>query len=299
MPDGQGNVAGPSLNAVVTLHNEVSPWLRILQVAPDGWDLPNFAPGQYTTLGLYGSAPRCGLAEAESSPPAPGKLIRRAYSIVSSPLVREFMEFYVNLVPGGVFTPRLFDLKIGDRVWLSQRITGSFRFDQVPADANVILIGNGSGLAPFVSMLTTHLELATNRRVVLVHGVRHSWDLGYRSTLIAMQHLRPRFTYLPVISRPEFEPVPWRGATGHVQDVWINGTLEQACGFRPRLDTHVFLCGSPDMIESMTELLAREGFQEHARNQPGQIHVERYWPKKAGTRPAVPVATDHLGKRAS
>jgi len=98
-----------------------------------------------------------------------------------------------------------------------------------------------------------------------------------------------------VISRPAFEPVPWRGATGHVQDVWTNGVLEQACGFRPRPDTHVFLCGSPDMIESMTELLAREGFQEHARNTPGQVHVERYWPKKTGTGPAVPVAVEGQG----
>jgi ferredoxin/flavodoxin---NADP+ reductase len=277
-----------NLNAVVTLRNEVSPWLRILQVAPKGWDLPKFAPGQYTTLGLYGSTPRCSLAEAESSPPVPGKLIRRAYSIASSPLVRDFLEFYVNLVPGGVFTPRLFHLKIGDRVWLSQRITGAFTFDRVPEDANVILIANGSGLAPYLSMLTTHLELATQRRVVLVHGVRHSWDLGYRSTLMALQHLRPHFTYLPVISRPGFEPVPWRGATGHVQDVWTNGTLERACGFRPPPDTHIFLCGSPDMIESMTELLEREGFEEQTKNNRGQVHVERYWPKKTGTGPAVP-----------
>jgi len=269
------------LNAVVTLSIDVSPWLKILQVAPDGWDLPSFAPGQYTTLGLPGSMSRCQLAEAESSPPAPGKLIRRVYSIASSPKVRDFLEFYVNLVPGGVFTPRLFELKIGDRVWLSQKITGLFRFDQVPEDANVILVANGSGLAPFLSMLTTHLELATQRHVVLIHGVRHSWDLGYRSTLMAMQRIRPHFTYLPVISRPVFEPVPWRGATGHVQDVWMSGALKQACGFVPKPDdTQVFLCGSPDMIESMTELLARDGFTEHARNTPGQVRVERYWPKR-------------------
>ena len=77
---------------------------------------------------------------------------------------------------------------------------------------------------------------------------------------MAMQHLRPHFTYVPVISRPEFEPVPWRGLAGHVQDVWMSGVLEQACGCRLRPDNaHVFLCGSPEMIESMTELLARDG----------------------------------------
>ena len=79
MADEPEKTAEPNLNAVKgTLRNDlISPWLRILRVAPDGWDLPNFAPGQYTTLGLYGSAPRCGLAEAESSPTTPGNLIRR------------------------------------------------------------------------------------------------------------------------------------------------------------------------------------------------------------------------------
>ena len=281
MSDGFENNPALKLNAVVTLRNDVSPWLTILQVTPDGWKLPGFAPGQYTTLGLYGSTSRCALAEAEKTMPAPDKLIRRAYSIASSPVISEFMEFYVNLVPDGVFTPRLFQVKIGDRIWLSQKIAGSFTFDQVPEDANVILVANGSGLAPYVSMLTTHLKLVTQRCVVLIHGVRHSWDLGYRSTLMAMQHLRPNFTYLPVVSRPRFEPVPWTGATGHVQDFWLSGAIESRCGFRPIPgNTHVFLCGSPDMIGAMTELLTREGFEEHAKNKPGQVHVERYWPKK-------------------
>jgi NAD(P)H-flavin reductase len=49
-----------TLNAVVTLRNEISPWLMILQVAPDGWNLPDYAPGQFAILGLFGSASRCG-----------------------------------------------------------------------------------------------------------------------------------------------------------------------------------------------------------------------------------------------
>ena len=58
------------LNAIVTLRNEVSPWLNILQVAPVGWSLPDYLPGQYTTLGLFGSASRCAIAEPESAPAA-------------------------------------------------------------------------------------------------------------------------------------------------------------------------------------------------------------------------------------
>jgi len=274
----------PKPNAVVTLRNEVSPWLNILQVTPDGWAVPEYVPGQYTTLGLFGSTPRCTLAEPEKQPCPPDKLIRRVYSITSSPLNREFMEFYFNLVPAGMLTPRLFTLKIGDPIWLSPRVAGAFTFEGLPKEANVVLIANGSGLAPFLSMLTTHLQFMTQCRVALVHGVRHSWDLGYRSMFMAMQHLRANFNYLPVVSQPQYEPIAWNGFTGHVQDLWKDGAISRAWGFTPSpRDTHIFLCGSPDMIESMTLLLAREGFEERAGKKPGQIHVERYWPARKKT----------------
>ncbi|MCJ7641974.1 MAG: ferredoxin--NADP reductase [Desulfobacterales bacterium] len=252
----------------------------ILQVAPDGWNLPDYLPGQITSLGLFGSASRCPLAEPEKLPADPGKLIKRAYSIASSPVNREFLEFYVALVPGGTLTPRLFNLKIGDHIWLSQKALGKFTFDdsRVPKGTNVVLVGTSSGLAPFVSMLSTYLRFPAQRRVALIHGVRHSWDLGYRSILMAMEHLRTNLTYLPVISRPNEEPVPWKGATGHVQDVWKSGAIEKAWGSRPGPEnTHVFMCGSPRMSESMIAILVQEKFKEDTKNEPGQIHVEKYW----------------------
>ncbi|NLH71679.1 MAG: ferredoxin--NADP reductase [Verrucomicrobia bacterium] len=268
------------LNAVVTLRNQVSPWLMILQVVPDGWEFPDFRPGQFVSLGLSGNRPRCAAAEPERSAPPPDKLIKRAYSIASSPVNREFLEFYIALVPGGALSPRLFNLNIGDRVWLSPKATGHFVLDEarIPADADLVLVTTGSGLAPFVSMLQTHLKMETKRRIALIHGVRHSWDLGYRSIFMAMQHLRPNFTYLPVISRPTEEVVPWKGAIGHVQDVWKSGVLERAWGRRLAPDnTHVFLCGSPQMAQGMIGLLAADGFTEDTRQAPGQIHVEKYW----------------------
>jgi ferredoxin--NADP+ reductase len=268
------------LNAVVTLRNEVSPWLMILQVVPDGWKLPDYVPGQITSLGLPGSASRCALAEPENPSADPDKVIKRAYSIVSSPANREFLEFYVALVPGGALTPRLFNLKIGDRIWLSQKAVGKFTFDdsRLPKGANVVLIATSSGLAPFVSILSTYLRFPPERQVALIHGVRHSWDLGYRSILMAMERLRTNVTYMPAVSRPEEEPVPWKGATGHVQDVWKSGAIEKAWGSRPGPEnTHVFMCGSPQMSESMIAILLQEGFKEDTKNEPGQIHVEKYW----------------------
>jgi ferredoxin--NADP+ reductase len=267
-------------NAVVTLRNEVSPWLMILQVVPYGWDFPDYRPGQFAFLGLPGSASRCLAAEFETTDVDPDKLIKRAYSIASSPVHREFLEFYIALVPGGTLTPRLFNLKIGDRVWLSKIPGGKFTYDdaQITEGANLVLCTTGAGLAPLISMLATHLKFPPQRRVVLIHGVRHSWDLGYRSILMAMQHLRPNFTYLPVVSRPEDEVVPWKGQIGHVQDVWKSGAIERAWGNRPEPDnTHVFMCGSPVMSDSMIDMLGQEGFKVDTETGLGQIHVENYW----------------------
>ena len=268
----------PKLNAIVTLRDEISPWLMILRVAADDWDLPDFAPGQFAVIGLPGSASRCALSEPEDPPAASEKLIRRAYSIASSSLARQFMEFYIALVTTGTLTPRLFNLKIGDRIWLGPKITGLFTFDQVPPEANVVMIATGTGLAPYMSMLSTHLMCGSPRRVAVLHGARHSWDLGYRSQLMTLQHLCGNFTYLPIISRSQDEPAPWVGADGYVQDLWKNGALDLAWGFHPTPEnTHFFLCGAPAMVEETVSLLGSEGFKEQTKKEVGQIHVERYW----------------------
>ncbi len=266
------------LNAITALRIEISPWLIVLRVAPVGWMLPEFEPGQFAVLGLPGSAPRHPLSDPEEPPAPPAKMIRRAYSIASSSRTREYMEFYLTLVGSGALTPRLFALRMGDPLWLGPKITGMFTLDQVPPGVNIAMIATGTGLAPYMSMLGTYLMCDHNTRFAVLHGARHSWDLGYRSELLNLQHICPNFTYIPTISRPADEPVPWTGHTGYVQSLWSQGALASAWGFQPTPEnTHIFLCGSPGMIDETIAMLAGEDFCEHTKKEPGQIHVERYW----------------------
>jgi ferredoxin--NADP+ reductase len=263
---------------MVVERREVHPRLIVLRVAPVGWTLPEFEPGQYVAVGLLGAARRSPIAEAEAEPPPPDKLLWRAYSIASSSRAREYVELYANLVDSGQLTPRLFALEPGDRLFLKPAIKGRFTLDEVPPGAHLALIATGTGLAPYMSMLRSALDCSGPRRVAVLLGARHARDLGYHDELLALARRCPGFSYHAIISRPEEETTVWSGPVGYVQDLWRAGRVTHAFGTAPTpSNTHVFLCGNPEMIAEMTGLLRDQGFVEHYRHQPGQIHVELYW----------------------
>lgn len=271
-------MANFELNAVIRQRIEVAPGLMVIRVVPDGWDLPEFTPGQFAVLGLPPDAPRCEVADPDEEEHKPGKLIRRAYSIASSSVAREYLELYITLVRSGSLTPRLFALEAGDRLWLGPKVSGRFTLNEAPDEADLVLVATGTGLAPYMSMLRTMLPQGDERRIAVFLGARHSWDLGYQAELMTLDRLNPSFTHLPIISRPAEEPVPWGGPAGYVQDLWRGNHLERIWGSRPTPEnSRVFLCGNPAMIEDMVAILAEEGFREHSRKEPGHVFVERYW----------------------
>lgn len=264
-------------NAVVVQKIELAPGLIKLRVVPDGWELPDFTAGQYSLLGLPGSAPRHPSSEAEEVPADAKKLILRAYSVASSSMAKEYLEFYISMVRSGALTPRLMNLNIGDKLWLSTHFSGMFTMSDVSYEFNVVLIATGTGVAPYMSMIRTEAEEGIRHRFAVVHGARHSWDLGYHAQLITLDKLSKNFSYIPIISDAHDEPVPWKGHTGFVQKIWTDGVLDKAWDFHPTSkDTHIFLCGNPHMIDDMIKLLEKEGFREQTRDVPGNIHLERY-----------------------
>jgi ferredoxin/flavodoxin---NADP+ reductase len=263
-------------NATLVGREEINPQLRILRVQPDG-PLFEFKPGQFAVLGLPAHAPRVPEADPESTPPDPARLIRRAYSIASASLERVYAEFYVTLVNSGQLTPRLFALNYGDRLFLSPKATGLFTLDRVPNHKAAILIATGTGLAPYMSMLRTLLVHDAERRFIVLHGARYSWDLGYRAELESLARIRPNLTYLPSITRPGQDP-HFRGPVGRIQSLLENGLIEQTT--RTPLDpavSEVFLCGNPDMISAAKEFFLARGFTSDHPKTPGTLHAEEYW----------------------
>jgi ferredoxin--NADP+ reductase len=264
------------LNATVSMRYEINHGLLVLQVTPDE-ELPPFKAGQYTVLGLPGSAPRHHAADPEDPPSDPDKLIKRAYSIASSSLQGRFFEFFVALVRTGALTPRLFALQQGDRVFLGRRVVGMFTLADVPEGKDIVFVGTGTGLAPYISMLRSRYAFDAGHRTVVVHGARVGYDLGYRSELEGLASRFENFTYLPIIDHPDRDP-GWTGPVGYVNRFFAEGTVETHLGhdLSPE-NTVVFLCGNPMMIEGMLVDLEGRGFRKHSRKEPGEIFVEEFW----------------------
>jgi ferredoxin--NADP+ reductase len=240
----------------VVRRHEWSPGLITLSIAAD---VRPFAPGQFFNLGL---------SDASDDP------VRRAYSAASSPGAPH-LEFYLNEVRGGAFTPRLFRLGADDSVLVDPNPQGFFTFAWLPPAAELWMVATGTGLGPFISMLRSGEALARFERVVLVHGVRYERELGYAaelSELISETH--GRFGYVPVVSRENTA----RAFHGRVTTAFSNGELEARakCTLSPER-SHVMLCGNPQMIDDMVEAMATRGLRRHRTRKPGHITVERYW----------------------
>lgn len=256
------------LNSTVVDRIDVTQELMVLRVKPDA-GVPQFIPGQYVALGLPGAAPRYEGALAEPEVPAPDKLIKRAYSIGSSPDQREYLEFYVAVVPTGLLTSRLASVKVGDRIFCQPKVTGTFTLEGVPENKNLVLISTGTGLAPFMSMVRTLSTWEAQRRVTVIHGVRYPEDFAYAEELRQLEASGRGLHYLPIASRAAES---WIGRKGRVQALFDEGLVQ----LNPASD-HVFLCGNPAMIDELEGRLTGSGFSVHSKKTPGNLHIEKYW----------------------
>lgn len=207
----------------------------------------------------------------------PGRMIRRAYSIASASRSDEFLEFYLTVVMSGELTPRLFNLKLKDRLYVGPKAVGVFTLAKVEPGKHVLMVGTGTGLAPYMSMLRSELVCNGDRQFVVVHGSRYSWDLGYRTELSALARHCSNFHYMPVITRPQ-EDGTWRGRTGYLQNVLVSGVIEEETGLELTPDNfHIFLCGNPGMIDTVIGLMEDRGFVRDHGHDIGTLHTEEYW----------------------
>src|SRR6266853_335567 len=106
------------------------------------------------------------------------KPLLRAYSVASANY-EDRLEFFSIKVPDGPLTSRLQHLKQGDEIIVSRKATGTLVIDNLQDGRNLYLIGTGTGLAPFLSVIKDPETYERFEKVVLLHGCRRVAALVY------------------------------------------------------------------------------------------------------------------------
>ena len=214
----------------VIYRKTLSPLLELFRLAPEnGSQFPDYKPGQYIAL----SRDDCRLTKKvvdsngqitynydrdESGSFKRGQ-VTHSYSISSAPFETkqgEYLEFYVVLEMIKTETPgrlseSLFhiDPEADNKVFYMNKIVGEFTLEKRAVGfQNVVMVGTGTGLAPFASMIKQlYFETSEgknhNVKFTLLHANRTYLELGYHDELCAIEQAgKLDFAYVPSVSRP-------------------------------------------------------------------------------------------------
>ncbi|MDX2290265.1 MAG: ferredoxin--NADP reductase [Hyphomicrobiaceae bacterium] len=227
-----------------------------------------FQNGQFTMIGLSGEN---------------GRPLVRAYSMVSTSYDEE-LEFLSIKIPDGPLTSKLQHIAPGDRILVSRKPTGTLVIDNLEPGRNLFLFSTGTGLAPFMSIVRDPETYERFEKVVLVHGCRQVAELAYGDRLrhdlpgdeLIGDMVRDKLVYYPTVTREPFEN------RGRITDIVESGRLFSDLSLpvmEPGVD-RAMLCGSPQMLASMTDVLETRGFQEGSSGEPGQYVIEKAFVEK-------------------
>jgi ferredoxin-NADP reductase len=199
-------------------------------VASEGARFPPYAAGQYIALRRDDCLLTKKVKEQDDVRYLPdldeeGKQKRgpvtHSYSISSAPFETaqgNHLEFYVVLERGvdgvlGRFTESLFrgvETHTNERLAYVERIVGDFTLAKRAAGfEHVLMVGTGTGMAPFVSMVKqlrheAQQGASTPVRYTLFHTNRTYGELGYHQELLEIEASKAfDFVYVPSVSRPD------------------------------------------------------------------------------------------------
>lgn len=202
-----------------------------------------FLPGQYVHIDV------------------PGTEQHRSYSFSSLPSEKR-ATFLIRNIPNGVMSTYLTErAAIGDRLKLTGPM-GSFYLREVNRPA--LLLAGGTGLAPFLSMLSQLAEKGCDVPVHLIYGVNRDDHLVKVEALEDFAGRLPNFTYATVVM-DEASGHPRKGYVTHHMDAKV---MHDG-------DVDVYLCGPPPMVDAVLKHFDAEGIV------PQSFYYEKFTPNQA------------------
>lgn len=212
-----------------------------------------------------------------------GKPLMRAYSMASSNH-EDYLEFYSIKVQDGPLTSRLQHIKIGDKLMVSKKPTGTLLWDHMRPGKHLYLLSTGTGLAPFLSIIKDPDVYENFEKVVLVHGCRFVNELTYQKLITHElqdneyfgDEVKKKLIYYPAVTREPFKNF------GRINKLIEEGTLMQDIGLPPlnKEDDRFMLCGSPAMLKSIGSMLKEMGFEETRKSDFKEFVIERAFVEK-------------------
>ncbi|MCS5594296.1 MAG: ferredoxin--NADP reductase [Porticoccaceae bacterium] len=207
-----------------------------------------------------------------------GKPLMRAYSIVSANYEDE-LEFFSIKVAHGPLTSKLLHLSVGDKVLIGSKPTGTLVADHLLPGKNLYLLGTGTGLAPFLSIIKDPEIYDRFDTIILAHGVRYVSELAYsdyiKHELTEHEYfgdlVKKKLKYYPLVTREPFKN------NGRITDMMTCGKLflDLDLPLPNKKDDRFMLCGSPSMLKDMGSILEARGFSKTRGGEIGEYVIER------------------------
>ena len=202
----------------------------------------------------------------------------RAYSMVSANYEEE-LEFFSIKVPDGALTSRLQHLQVGDKILVGAKPTGTLVAENLLHGKHLYLLGTGTGLAPFMSIIKDPEIYEQFEKVVLVHGVRQISELAYQRYITEElpkneffgELIQGKLLYYPTVTREAYQN------NGRITDLLLIGKIQKDLdlpALSPENDRFM-LCGSPSMLKDTCGILRNLGFNEARNGNQGHFVVER------------------------
>ena len=215
---------------------EMGEGILLLELEPKDRDPLHFRPAQFVNLGLEKD----------------GKLIRRPYSIASSP-DSHTLEFCIKLV-GGEFTSLLKGQKPGAEFTVDGPFGPAF-YDE---KRHFVLVAGGVGIVPMMSILR-YRAAREGGRIILFYCSRTLPQMPYFREL---EKLSQKEGIKAVFSLTRETPPDWKYRSGRFGEEALRNEIPTPKEF------NYFVCGKKEMVEKLKKLLTSLGAE------PSRCHYE-------------------------